>query len=80
MTVGGHTYEGNTIVSEWFKMHLTGYVGDYGVSTVGVYTDAQILSGNMLNKGGWRSGLPREARWLMHPFGTNGTSNGCIGP
>jgi len=79
--IGGHKYEGNSITSEWFKMHLTGFDGnDYGISTVGVFTDARILSGETLAKGGWREGHAWEARWLMHPFGTEAGSNGCIGP
>ena len=74
-----HTYKGNTIVSEYFKMHLTSN-NAYGVDTVGVFTDAEILSGEELNKGGWRKGHDREPRWLMHPFGWGAGSKGCMGP
>ena len=83
--VDGNTYQGNTLISEWFKMHLIDYpIANYGVANVGVFTDAQILSDTdgtqILTKAGRRTGFPNDARWLFHPFGTGASSDGCIGP
>ena len=84
VTKKGHKYLGNTLVSEYFKMHLVASndycLNNFGVPTVGVYTDSYTLGGDQLAKGGWRIGYSGEARWLMHPFGTTGLSLGCIGP
>lgn len=80
VTVNGHTYQGNTIVSEYFKMHLKDYTGskDYGVERVGVLTDAILLNGDSLNKNG--TTINDSIPWYMHPFSQNAGSEGCIGP
>jgi len=86
VSIGGNTYKGNTIVSEWFKMHLTDYWDSdtYGVPVVGVFTDARILSDKdgtqILTKAGKRYGYPNDGRWLMHSFDKGASSAGCIGP
>ncbi|AEJ19227.1 hypothetical protein [Gracilinema caldarium] len=85
VSIGGNTYKGNTIVSEWFKMHFIDYpVATYGVAYVGVLTDAQILSDTagtqILTKAGRRTGYPTEDRWLFHSFDKGASSAGCIGP
>ena len=83
VTVDGHKYMGNTIISEYFKMHLIPWVNtkgnDYGVERVGVATEAITLAGDYIRKQG--NTKPGEARWLFpHPFGAPATSQGCGGP
>ena len=78
--IGDSEYTGNTIISEYFKMHLVNYWDSttYGVDRVGVFTDAETLSGKFLNKHG-TDGSDSE-RYLYHPFSGYAGSKGCIGP
>ena len=80
VTVDGHTYKGNTIISDYFKMHLQAYGNSekYGVSRVGVLTDALLLNGDFLNKTG--TTVNDSIPWYLHPFSQNAGSAGCIGP
>lgn len=80
VTVDGHTYKGNTIVSDYFKMHMIDYNGpsNYGVNRVGVLTNAYILNGGFLLKNG--TTITDSRPWYLHPFGVLAGSEGCVGP
>jgi hypothetical protein len=83
INVDGHTYKQNTIISEYFKMHLIDYGNSdrYGVSTVGVITDATTLGGQTVDKYGKIANQTNDwGRWLIHSMAGNGGSAGCFGP
>ncbi len=83
INVAGHTYKRNTIISEYFKMHLINYGNSdrYGVSTVGVITDATTLGGQTIDKYGKIANQTNDwGRWLIHSMAGNGGSAGCFGP
>lgn len=83
--IDNHQYKGATIVSEYFKMHLTAATqdnqDDWGIDTVGVITDAVTLDGKKIDKYGKLYGQSNDwSRWLIHSMSQNGGSAGCFGP
>ena len=82
---GYSSFKGNTIISEYFKMHLTTAFKNnqiqYNVDTVGVITNATTLYGQKIDKYGKIANQNQDwARWLIHPMPQSGGSAGCFGP
>ena len=79
VTVNDHEYKGNTIVSEYFKMHMLSESG-WGMNTIGVITDAQALNGKTIHKNGREAIVSWTKRWLFHSMpALSGGSAGCQG-
>ncbi|MBQ0003816.1 MAG: hypothetical protein KBT21_09805 [Treponema sp.] len=80
VTVDGHEYKGNTVVSPTFKMHMIDGGATWGMTTLGVITDATTLAGQTIHKGGALSIGSYSDRWLFHSMcAVSGGSAGCEG-
>lgn len=80
--IDGNTYTGNTIISDFAKMHLQeGYdknKTDYNITKLGVLTNATTLSGIFIQSDGTGYGEDKN-RWLFHPMANCASSAGCFG-